>query len=112
MTLQQTLLESVTPVQDTEKLMTLNQVIASVVRTLRRLLEETNYRYEDTAAFLAELKSLHLQNVQQKLNTENFVLWEKISSNGAIPFIEPILNDDELACYRQMRNMMSLLAYC
>ena len=111
MALQQTLLETISPVRDAEQISALNQKIPGVLKTLRRLFEESGYRYEDTAIFLGELKSLHLLNVQQKLSGDDFVLWKDISGSGLVAVEEPFLSEDELLCYGQMRNMTSLLAY-
>jgi len=109
MQLQQALLESVSPVNDAGQLASLNQVIPGVVKGLRKLLDETGCRFDNMAAFLGELKLLHLQNMQQQLNKESFVAWGDISTVRVASLVEPLL-DDERACYGQMREMLSLLS--
>jgi len=109
MLLQQALLESVTPVQDAGQLATINRTVPNLVRTLRKLLVETGCRFEDVTAFLGTLKLLHLQNVQQKLDAGTFVLWQGFSMGDVSPSTVSIFNQDEIICYAQMQQIISLL---
>ena len=108
--LQQALLESVTPVNDAGELTALNLVIPRVIKTLRKLLDETGCRFEEMAAFLGELKLLHLQNMQQQLNQNAFVVWESLSMGYVSAAAEPLLDESEMVCYGQMKEIISLLS--
>jgi hypothetical protein len=103
---QQILIESVTPVDNAEKLAALKQSIPGLIKSLRQLLDETGCRFEDAGDFLGELRSLHLQNVQQKLNADAFVLWTDISLSALAPSKAQILDDDEAYSYEQMHKMI------
>lgn len=107
---QQMLMETINPADDSEKLTVLKQVIPELIRSLRKLLDDAGCRFEDTAAFLGELRSLHLLNMQQKLTADNFVLWTDISLSKFSPSTAQILDGDEAYCYELMHNMIQELA--
>jgi len=73
--IQKQLLDSLVPVKSVEEGTALGQEVPSLIRALRHELECADIPNATISQFLGQLKPMHLQNLQQKLNVEEFVEW-------------------------------------
>lgn len=75
LSLQNDLLQSVQPVGSIEAASALGQQVPALIRSLRQALERASISNSIISEFLSQLKQLHLQNLQQKLLSDDYVEW-------------------------------------
>lgn len=97
----QQLLESVVPVQTEEQRTALTRQVPKLVKILRETLEQAGFTLAETADFFAQLKRLHLANVQQKLEGGEVVPWLQIVPEACASTPRVLLSEADQFCYQQ-----------
>jgi len=103
MQLQQQLLKSVSPVDSEVQRKDLSKLVPSLVKSLRDHLEQAGYVLAETNHFFTQLKQLHLANVQQKLETKDFLPWQPLPLDPWIPVEKVMVSDADRNFYEQVK---------
>lgn len=106
MRLQQQLLNSVIPADSEEQRRELARVVPSLVKNLRENLEQAGYSLAEITPFLSQLKPLHLANVQNKLEINDFVSWHKLSLESWMPSEVSMVSEADRNFYEQVRTVV------
>lgn len=108
--LQEQLLASITPVSDEGLRRELAKKAPVVVKSLRQMLEQGGFAFVEISPWLDRLKSLQLQNAQNKLSITNGVSWQPLPE--VLPAsVDVVASADELAVYEQVMHTATRVAY-
>lgn len=110
LSLQDRLIESICPIADDAVRRELAKTAPTLARTLRQTLEQSGFAFAEIAPWLEQLKTIQLQNAQNKLDTATLVDWQPLPVETAHAD-DVIATPDQLAVYDQVLQTAKLAAY-
>lgn len=110
LSLQARLIDSICPIADDAVRRELAKTAPTLARTLRQTLEQSGFAFTEIAPWLEQLKTIHLQNAQNKLDVSTLVAWEPLAAEIA-QAAESLITNDQLAVYDQVVQTAKFAAY-